>query len=122
MDNPQQQLLNKISSLKTLVESYKETIEIHLADTNVPLEERWLVYQELPSFLRNNEYNQQDFLIKSDGSFIELCDVGEYSKYEMIQVHSFLQNKAKSLLDHSLDTVATKEYILKHNLGSFEND
>lgn len=115
-------MLELINKLTTTVAETKSLVETYLANTNEPLDERWSLYQLLPSFLRNHDCCQRDFLIKTDGSFIELCDVGDYAKYEVIQVHSFLKNKAKSLLDHSLDTVATKEYILSKNLGSFEND
>ncbi len=117
-----QERIKHIQNLERQVGVIKKLVEEYLANTDEPLDERWQLYQELPSFLRNHDCCQRDFLIKTDGSFIELCDVGEYAKYELIQVHSFLENKARSLLDHSLDTVATKEYILKHNLGSFEND
>lgn len=117
-----QERIANVKHLETQVKLYKDLVEEYLANTNEPLDERWQLYQELPSFLRTHDCCQRDFLIKSDGSFIELYDVGEYTKYELIQVHSFLENKARSLLDHSLDTAATKEYILKHNLGSFEND
>lgn len=108
-------LQDRLAKIKICIDSY-------LADTNELMDERWSLYQALPSFLRNHRSFQQDFLYKSDGSTIELCDLNDFNRHEFIEVHGFLEKWSRDLLDHSLDTIATKEYILSKNLGSFEND
>ena len=123
--NPQEQLLAKIKSVETLVESYKKAIEPYLTDTIYPLEERWLVYKKLPSFLRNHESSQEDFLFTTEDKVIELCEISDYSRYEVINVADNFEDWAKGYnRTHTtqIDINLSKEKILQMNLGSFKND
>jgi hypothetical protein len=127
MDN-QQALLAKIKQIEAYVQSYKTAIEPYLADTNQPIDERWLIYQALPSFLRNHVSYVQDFLVCSDGSFLEAYMLRDFNRKEVVNVHSFLVDYQEEISEYNDDNenrisvAATREYILSKNLGSFEND
>lgn len=115
--------LENIEQLEYQVARIKTVIDSYLANTNEPLDERWVLYQALPSFLRNHVSYIQDFLVKTDGTFLELVEVSDhFGRHELIRVHDFLEDWAGAIVKHDVDTVATKEHILKNNLGSFEFD
>lgn len=115
--------LENIEQLEYQVARIKTVIDFYLADTNEPLDERWALYQALPPFLRNHVSYVQDFILRSDGTFLELCEVSDhFGRHELIRVHDFLEDWAGAIVKHGVDTVATKEHILKNNLGSFEFD
>lgn len=118
-----QERIKQVKHLETQVKLYKDLVEEYLANTNEPIDERWALYQELPSFLRNHVSYMQDFLVKTDGTFLELVEVSDhFGRHELIRVHDFLEDWAGAIVEHGVDTVATREYILSKNLGSFEND
>ncbi len=111
-----------IKKLETTVAETKSLVEAYLANTSEPIDERWALYQALPSFLRNHCYWQQDFLIKTDRSFGEIYAFTDFNRNEVIDVHSFIEEWSSDLASKNIDIIATKEYILSKNLGSFEND
>lgn len=118
-----QERISKVKQLETQVSVIKKLIEEYLANTNEPIDERWALYQALSSFLRNHVSYVQDFLVKTDGTFLELCEVSDhFNRHELIKVHDFLEDWAGAIVKHGVDPVATKEHILKNNLGSFEFD
>ena len=127
--NPQKQLFAKIKSVETLVESYRKAIEPYLADTTYPLEERWLVYEKLPSFLRNHLPSKVDFLFTTEGKVVELYEVYDFNRCEVVNVVEFFERWAWSIKDYNKEYAEaqinidySKGKILEMNLGSFIND
>ena len=127
--SPQEQLLAKIKSVETLVESYREAIEPYLTDTTYPLEERWLVYEKLPSFLRNHLPSTVDFLFTTEGKVVELYEVYEFNRCEVINVVEFFESWDDSIkyynvfhTEAQINIDYSKGKILEMNLGSFIND
>lgn len=122
------QLQAAICFCKEKVKETKSRVEAYLVDTNKPLDERWALYQALPSFLRNHEWVTQDFLVRSDGTFEEIYKFQDFNRYEIIDVYSFLEDYADEIAEYNdenencISIIATKERILSKNLGSFEND
>jgi len=117
-----QNLLASIRELKCEVAETKTVIDSYIANTNEPLEERWQLYQTLPSFLRNHKSSRQNFLVKTDGSFSDIYDFDFFYNNEVVKVHSFIDDYIPDCCPHDIDISATKENILKNNLGSFENN
>ena len=120
--------LENIEQLKYQVARIKTVVDSYLANTNEPIDERWALYQALPSFLRNHENWVQDFLVRSDGSFAEIYEFRDFNRDEVIDVHSFLLNYQDEISEYNdeheirISATLTREYILSKNLGSFEND
>ena len=123
-----QERLENIEQLKYQVARIKTVVDSYLANTNEPVDERWQLYQELPSFLRNHEDTQQRFLVRSDGTFEEIYQIWDFNRNEVIDVFSFLEDYQEEIIKYNdeheirISATLTREHILSKNLGSFEND
>lgn len=123
-----QERLENIEQLKYQVARIKTVIDSYLANTNEPIDERWALYQALPSFLRNHVSHVQDFLVCSDGTLVEAYMLREFNRKEIVNVHSFLVDYQEEIIEYNdeheirISATLTREYILSKNLGSFEND
>lgn len=120
--------IKQVKHLEAQVKLYKDLVEEYLANTNEPIDERWALYQALPSFLRNHVSYVQDFLVKTDGTFEEIYQFRDFNRNEVVDVHSFLDRYQEEISKYNdeneirISAALTREYILSKNLGSFEND
>ena len=115
-----------VKYLTGLVESNKDEIRLCLTDKVESLNERRSLYKELPSFLRNHETSQVDFLFTSDGKIIEICEIFNDNRYEVIKVadnfEDWVEDYNKTHTEAQIDIDYSKEKILEMNLGSYIND
>lgn len=120
-----EQLKEDIKTINFLIVSAKEDFFKYITNKEVPLSERWELFTQAPSYLKEHSGMMEHFQVL-DNLGIDYFDEMYYEKYERIETYSLAERLEEELLgekgltQEKIDEV--KEQILEQNLGSFDLD
>lgn len=130
-------ILEEIIAYKKAPVELQQRYVAFIADTTVPLDERWEVFKEAPdewkqhdSWIHHFDFEKQFFHGK-----ISWCDDFYVEKYETVDMVGFIEERLEDHFageyeeeDEEWETIvlpciaAAKEEVLAKNLGSFKFD
>jgi hypothetical protein len=116
----------RVDILRSQIEEIKKEFAAYIADTSVPLDERWEVFMSAPSDLREHSRWIERFEGLPDDDFIGYGGpvwVERHQTVDISDILSVLEGQEDYDFDFSaVDVTAFKEDVLKRNLYSFEYD
>ncbi len=131
----------RINHLTNEIDNIKDGFEAYIADTSIPLENRWSTFVSAPTCLRDDVSDIPDFPVLSDWEILMYDGPIHMERHQSMTAIGLIElvealvedikdpdSFSNSFFTRYYEAISLinindiKEFILKHNIGSFTYD